>query len=95
LPHPETFSESDREFYAKSYAQDEAMRAAFEMFKLFNTQDEKDNRQFATTKLTMPVLTIEGDTAMGGALEIQAKIVATNVNSIKFEDTGHGSWNSG
>jgi pimeloyl-ACP methyl ester carboxylesterase len=75
--------------YAAAYAQPGAMRAAFEMFKVFNTQDAADNRQFANTKLTMPVLTIEGDKAMGGALEIQAKMVATNVTSMKFEDTGH------
>ena len=37
----------------------------------------------------MPVLTIEGDKSMGGALEIQAKLVADHVTSIKFEDTGH------
>jgi len=37
----------------------------------------------------MPVLTIEGDKAMGGALEVQAKIVATNVTSITLKDTGH------
>ena len=37
----------------------------------------------------MPVLTIEGDKAMGGALEIQAKLVADNVTSIKLADTGH------
>jgi pimeloyl-ACP methyl ester carboxylesterase len=88
-PHPETFSEADRVIYAKSYAQDGAMRAAFEMFKKFNTEDAADNRKFAETKLPMPVLTIEGDKAMGGALEIQAKLVATNVTSITFADTGH------
>jgi pimeloyl-ACP methyl ester carboxylesterase len=88
-PHPETFKETDRRLYAAAYAQPGAMRAAFEMFKVFNTQDAADNRQFANTKLTMPVLTIEGDKAMGGALEIQAKMVATNVTSMKFEDTGH------
>ena len=65
------------------------MRAAFEMFKTFDTQDAADNRQFAATKLPMPVLAIEGDKAMGGALEIQAKIVATNVTSIILRDTGH------
>lgn len=37
----------------------------------------------------MPVLTIEGDKAMGGALEIQAKLVSDNVTSIKLADTGH------
>lgn len=88
-PHPETFSEADRRLYAKAYAQEGAMRAAFEMFKLFNTQDAEDNRRFATQKLPMPVLTVEGDKAMGGALEIQAKLVADNVTSIKLADTGH------
>src|ERR1700730_17235515 len=88
-PHPETFSEADRRLYAESYAQEGAMRAAFEMFKAFNTQDAADNRKFAVTKLPMPVLTIEGDKAMGGALGIQAKLVANNVMSILLADTGH------
>ena len=88
-PHPEKFSEADRQFYAQSYAQEGAMRAAFEMFKLFNTQDAEDNRKFAINKLAMPVLTIEGDKAMGGALAIQAKLVADNVRSIMLTDTGH------
>lgn len=88
-PHPETFSEADRRIYAKAYAQEGAMRAAFEMFKTFDTQDAADNRQFAATKLPMKVLTIEGDKAMGGALEVQAKIIASDVTSITFNDTGH------
>ena len=37
----------------------------------------------------MPVLTVEGDKAMGGALQVQAKLVASNVNSIMLTDTGH------
>jgi hypothetical protein len=51
------------------------MRAAFEMFKAFNTQDAADNRKLAAEKLPMPVLTIEGHKAMGGAL-------ATKQNSL-------------
>jgi pimeloyl-ACP methyl ester carboxylesterase len=88
-PHPETFPEADRRLYAKSYAQEGAMKAAFEMFKSFNTVDATDNRNFARTKLQMPVLTVEGDKAMGGALEAQAKLVAVNVTSIVMTDTGH------
>ena len=88
-PHPETFPEADRRIYAKAYAQEGAMRAAFEMFKTFDRQDAADNRQFAATKLPIPVLTIEGDKAMGGALEIQARIIASNVTSIVLRDTGH------
>jgi len=88
-PHPETFPEADRRIYAKAYAQEGAMQSAFEMFKTFDTQDAADNRQFAATKLPMPVLTIEGDKSMGGSLAIQAKIVAGNVRSMTLSDTGH------
>lgn len=87
--HPETFAEAERQAYAKSYAQEGAMRAAFEYFKAFNKQDAEDNRRFAATKLPMPVLVIAGDKAMGDALEVQAKLVSDNVSSIKFADTGH------
>jgi pimeloyl-ACP methyl ester carboxylesterase len=65
------------------------MKAAFEMFKTFNSVDAADNRNFSRTRLEMPVLTIEGDKAMGGALEVQAKLVAKNVTSIMMTDTGH------
>lgn len=40
-PHPETFSEADRQIYAESYAQEGAMRAAFEMFKNFNARTQR------------------------------------------------------
>ena len=88
-PHPETFSEADRRLYAKPYAQEGAMKAAFEMFKTFNTVDAADNRNFARTKLQMPVLTVDGDKAMGGALQAQAKLVVINVTSTVMTDTGH------
>jgi pimeloyl-ACP methyl ester carboxylesterase len=87
--NPKAFSETERQTYAKSYAQEGAMRAAFEYFKAFNKQDAEDNRKFAAHKLPMPVLVIAGDKAMGDAIEIQAKIVADNVTAIKFADTEH------
>lgn len=87
--HQETMPEAERQAYAKSYAQEGAMRAAFEYFKAFNKQDAEDNRRFAAHKLPMPVLVIAGDKAMGDALEIQAKIVADNVTAMMFADTGH------
>jgi len=65
------------------------MKPAFEMFKAFNTADATDNQRFASQRLPMPILTIEGDKAMGGALETQAKMVANNVTSIILTDTGH------
>lgn len=88
-PNPKAFPEEDRALYAKSYAQEGAMRAAFEMFKAFNRQDAEDNRKLAAKKLPMPVLVVTGDKSMGDVLEIQAKLVADNVTSVKFTDTGH------
>ena len=87
--NPKSMSEAERQIYAKSYAQEGAMRAAFEYFKAFNKEDAEDNRRFAATKLPMPLLIIAGDKAMGDAIEIQAKIVSDNVTAIKFADTGH------
>jgi pimeloyl-ACP methyl ester carboxylesterase len=87
--NPKAFSETERQAYARSYAQEGAMKAAFEYFKAFNKQDAEDNRRFAANKLPMPVLVVAGDKSMGDALEIQAKLVADNVTAIKFADTGH------
>jgi pimeloyl-ACP methyl ester carboxylesterase len=87
--NPKSFSETERQIYAKSYAQEGAMRAAFEYFKAFNNQDAEDNRRFAAHKLPMPVLVIAGEKAMGNTLEIQARDLASNVTAIKFPDTGH------
>ena len=86
---PKTFPEDKRQMYAKSYAKEGVMRDAFEYFKAFNRQDAEDNRKFAKTKLPMPVLVIEGEKSMGGALEIQARLVSDNVKAIKFPGTGH------
>jgi len=82
-------SEESRVRYTKAYAKDGVMQAAFELFKAFNRADAEDNRKFAVTKLTMPVLTIAGDGSMGPILEGQAKMVATDVRSIVLANTGH------
>jgi pimeloyl-ACP methyl ester carboxylesterase len=87
--NPKAFSENDRQMYAKAYAQEGAMRAAFEYFKAFNRQDAGENRKFATHKLPMPVFVITGDKSMGDVLEVQAEMVADNVAAIKLADTGH------
>lgn len=88
-PNPAALSEADQQFYTQAYAQDGSMWAAFELFKAFNKADATDNREFATRKLTMPVLVITGDSSMGTVLEAQADMVADNVTSIIFANTGH------
>src|SRR5205809_4155022 len=55
-------SEADRRFYAAAYAQPGAMRAGFEVFRAFE-QDAKDFAELAQTKLTMPMLVLNGEKA--------------------------------
>jgi pimeloyl-ACP methyl ester carboxylesterase len=88
-PNTQAMPEADRRFYTEAYAQEGAMRAAFEYFKAFDPRDAEDNRRFAARKLAMPVLVITGDKSMGDVLETQARMVAENVTAIKFADTGH------
>lgn len=87
--NPASMSEAERRLYAASYAKESTMRSAFAYFKAFDSEDARDNREFAKTKLPMPLLVIAGDKAMGGTLEVQARLVATNVTAILLKDTGH------
>ena len=83
------FPEKDKVIYAKSYGRPGVMRDAFEYFRAFNRQDAEDNRRFAKTKLPMPLLVIEGDQSMNGALEAQARLISDNVKAVKFTNAGH------
>ena len=81
-------SESDRRFYAKSYAQPGAMRAGFEVFRSFE-QDSKDFEGFAKTKLTMPMLVLSGEKAGGQFLIDQARLVDDDVEGVIIKGSGH------
>ena len=83
------FREEEKRMYARSYAQPGAMRSAFEYFKAFEPSDAADNRNFARTKLPMPVLVIEGEKGMNGVLAMQAALISDNVKALKF---GSGHW---
>ena len=82
------FTEEDKRMYAQTYAQPGVMRDAFEYFKAFEPQDANDNRNFAKTKLPMPVLVIEGEKGMNGVLAIQAALISDHVKAIKLP-SGH------
>lgn len=88
-PNDVKIAESERETYTRIYARPGAMRAALGYFKAFPV-DAKQNVVFLQKgKLRMPVLTIEGDHGMGGALKAQAADVAADVRSIILANTGH------
>ena len=80
--------EADRRFYATAYARPGAMRAGFEVFRAFE-QDAKDFAEFATTKLTMPMLVLTGEKASGEFLIEQARLVDSNVEGVVIKGSGH------
>jgi pimeloyl-ACP methyl ester carboxylesterase len=83
-----SLSEADREFYAKEYARPDHMKAGMEVFRAF-TKDAEDFAGFARTKLSMPLLVVSGEKAGGPFLIEQGKMVATNVEGVLVEGSGH------
>lgn len=80
--------EVDRRFYAMAYAQPGGMRAGFEVFRSFE-QDATDFAHFAQTKLMMPMLVLTGEKASGNFWIEQARLVATDVQGIVIQGSGH------
>ena len=80
--------ETDRRFYAASYAQPGAMRAGFEVFRAFE-QDANDFEQFAKAKLSMPMMVLAGEKASGEFLIQQGRLVAVDLNGIIIKGSGH------
>jgi pimeloyl-ACP methyl ester carboxylesterase len=81
-------SEADRRIYAAAYAQPGAMRAGFEVFRAFE-QDARDFADFATTKLSMPMLVLTGEKASGDFLIEQARLVDDDVEGVVIKGSGH------
>lgn len=85
---PKTFPDAKKNYFTKQYAAPGHMRAAMAWFKAF-PQDAKDNKEFAKTQLPMPVLSIGGEKAMGGALAATMKLVAPQAQGVTLKNTGH------
>jgi pimeloyl-ACP methyl ester carboxylesterase len=80
--------EADRKAYTAAYSRPGRMRAGWAYFVSFQ-QAAKDFAQLSQTKLTMPVLVIGGEKALGEALAQQMKLVASDVTVVVLKDTGH------
>ena len=80
--------EADRKAYTAAYSRPGRMRAGWAYFVSFQ-QAAKDFAQLSQTKLTMPVLVIGGEKALGDALAKQMKLVASDVTVVVLKDTGH------
>ena len=80
--------EGDRQLYAASYAQPGGMRAGFGYFEAFQ-EDAVDFGAFSKTKLAMPMLVLTGEKASGTFLIEQGRLVATDVQGVVIEGSGH------
>jgi pimeloyl-ACP methyl ester carboxylesterase len=80
--------EADRKAYAAAYARPGRMRAGWAYFVSFQ-QAARDFAQLSQTQLTMPVLVIGGEKALGDVLGQQMKQVASRVTIVILKDTGH------
>jgi pimeloyl-ACP methyl ester carboxylesterase len=80
--------EADRKAYTAAYARPGRMRAGWAYFASF-PQTAMDFAQLSQTRLTMPVLAIGGQKALGDALGRQMNLVATDVTVVVLKDTGH------
>ena len=81
-------SEADRKLYTAAYAQPGGMRAGFGYFAAF-PRDAVDFEAFAKTKLQMPMLVLTGEKASGPFLIEQGRLVATDVEGVVIEGSGH------
>jgi pimeloyl-ACP methyl ester carboxylesterase len=80
--------EAERKAYTEAYARPGRMRAGWAYFVSFQ-QAAKDFAQLSQTKLTMPVLVIGGEKALGDVLGQQTKLVGSDVTVIVLKDAGH------
>ena len=74
--------------YARHLAAPGALHGGIEYFRT-HTIDAVHNREFAKTKLPMPVLTVGGAASFGANLEPEIRPLAANLRSVMIEECGH------
>lgn len=79
---------ADREAYVAAYSRPGRMHAGWEYFAAW-PQTAKDFEQLSRIKLSIPVLVIGGGKSLGEVLARQMKLVATNVNVVVLQGSGH------
>jgi pimeloyl-ACP methyl ester carboxylesterase len=85
---PKSIDEATRDHYARLYARPGNMHCAFEQFAAFS-QDAKDNKKFAETKLTMPILALGAEKSFGDQQAAIMRDVGTNVEGGIITGSGH------
>ena len=86
--NPKAIDEKTRNHYARLYARPGNMHYAFEQFAAFS-QDAKDNKVFAETKLTMPILALGAEKSFGDQQAAIIREVGVNVEGGIITGSGH------
>jgi pimeloyl-ACP methyl ester carboxylesterase len=81
----------DTNVYAQALRRDGHLRASFEWFRAFRT-DNVDVATMAKTKLHMPVLAVGAQYSLGKTVAKQARRYATHVQGAVVKDSGHWIW---
>jgi pimeloyl-ACP methyl ester carboxylesterase len=87
--NPKSIDDATRRHYARLYARPGNMHYAFEQFATFNTKDAADNKVFARTKLTMPILALGAEKSFGDQQAAIMRDVGTNVEGGIITNSGH------
>ena len=74
--------------YARHLAAPGALHCGIEYFRA-HTIDAVHNREFARTKLPMPMLTVGGTASFGANLEPEVRPLAADLHSAMIEECGH------
>lgn len=74
--------------YARNVAAPGALHGGIAYFRT-HTVDAVQNREYAKTKLPMPVLTIGGSASFGGNLEADIRPLASKMRSVMIDQCGH------
>jgi pimeloyl-ACP methyl ester carboxylesterase len=86
--NPAAITKDDIDEYISHYSAPGGMRAGFEYYRaLFD--DIKQNKEYSTVKLAMPVLALDGECSFGTAVLASMKSLATDVRGSIVPLSGH------
>jgi pimeloyl-ACP methyl ester carboxylesterase len=86
--NPSAISDADIDEYIRTYTQPGAMKAGFEYYRAY-FKDTERGREYAKTKLQMPVLAIGADSIYGTSVEECMRRGAINVQGVVIANCGH------
>lgn len=86
--NPAAFREADIDEYVRHYAAEGGLRAGFEYYRALFTNIEQ-TREYARTKLEMPLLALGGEASFGGFMGQEWPKYAANVQAEVVPQAGH------